>query len=213
MKKCKYCKDKFVPKFFNQKDCGKDECRDKFVKETIAKANKKKEKELKKQQTQIKKENRIEKSNIKTLSEWKGMLQPLINQIARLIDFGQPCIATGSYNGKMNGGHCIAIGANSILRYNLHNIHIQSEHSNSYKGGDNIRYKQGIELIYGKEYLDYINSLQSCPTINLTTLDIQKIMPIVKAIIKELKAKEEIYDPDERIGLRNKFNKMIGIYK
>ena len=211
--KCKYCKDKFEPKFFNQKDCGKDECRDKFVKETIVKANKKREKEVKKQQTQIKKEHQIEKNNIKTLAKWKGTLQPLINQIARLIDLGQPCIATGSYNGKMNGGHCIAVGANSTLRFNLHNIHIQSVHSNSYKGGDNIRYKQGIELIYGKEYLDYINSLQSCSTVNLTILDIQTIMPIVKAIIRELKAKEGIYEPDERIALRNEFNKQIGIYK
>ena len=58
-------------------------------------------------------------------------LQPKINEISRLIDFGQPCIATGNTKGKMNGGHYISVGANRTLSLNLHNIHLQSEHSNT----------------------------------------------------------------------------------
>jgi len=211
--RCKYCHSKFIPVFFNQKDCGKEICRDKFVKETLEKAKKKREKDAKKEQLTQRKNRKIEKDNIKTLGQWKNTLQPLINQIARLIDYGQPCIATGSYVGKMNGGHCIAVGANSTLRYNLHNIHIQSEHSNSYKGGDSIRYKQGIEKVYGKDYLEFIESLHALPEINLSIINIQQVMPIVRTIIKELKDREQIYNPEERMELREQLNERIGIYK
>jgi len=213
MAKCKFCKSKFEPKFFLDKACQNDECRTMFVKQTISKANKQREKEQKKQRVEKTKQQRIEKNNIKTLGDWKNMLQPFINQIARLIDYGQPCIVTGSYKGKMNGGHCIAVGSNATLRYNLHNIHIQSEYSNKHKGGDNIRYKEGIERVYGKQYLEFINELQQTETINLSIVDIQNVMPEVKQIIKELKDSELIYSPDERIMLRNKYNERIGIYK
>ncbi len=85
-------------------------------------------------------------------------LQPNINKIARLIDFGNPCIATGNY-GKMNGGHRISVGSNRTTALNLHNIFIQSYQSNKFKGGDNIKYDIGLEKAFGIEYLDYIKAI------------------------------------------------------
>lgn len=211
--RCRYCKSKFEPKFFRDKACQKEECRDKFVKDTLEKARKKQKSEEKRKKVEENKKHRIEKVNVRKLSEWKNILQPLINQIARLIDYGQPCISTGNYTGKMNAGHCISVGSNNTLRFNLHNIHLQSEHSNSFKGGDNIKYKEGIERVYGKEYLEFINNLQSTESINLSILDIKEIIPRVKKIIQELKELEKIYEPKERIFLRNKYNELIGIYK
>ena len=45
-----------------------------------------------------------QESKVKILSAdgyRKAYIQPKINEIARLIDFGQPCIATGATKGKM----------------------------------------------------------------------------------------------------------------
>mgnify|MGYP003539733037 FL=1 len=88
-----------------------------------------------------------------------SVLQPVINEIARLIDFGQPCIATENY-GKENGGHYISVGANRTICINLHNIHIQSFESNHWKSGDTLKYQGGIRKVYGEDYLAFMDGLQ-----------------------------------------------------
>lgn len=151
------------------------------------------------------------KEKDRTLSEWKNILQPLVNKIARLIDYGQPCIATGYTSGKMNGGHFISVGANDTIRFNLHNIHMQSEYSNSYKGGDNFNYADGLEKIYGLAYLEHVRGLNKTKQISLSSVCIKETIIIAKKIIKE--HEEKIYSPSERIALREKYNEMIGIYE
>ena len=148
----------------------------------------------------------------KTLSDYKNELQKEVNTIVRLIDLGQPCIATGATKGKRNAGHYISVGSNPTLRYNLHNIHIQSEHSNSWKSGDTIRYQEGLKKIYSQQYFDFIESLKSTPPINLSIDQIKDSIESARKIIKELKSTESTYTPDQRIELRNKFNKRINIY-
>ena len=169
------------------------------------KGKQKLKKEWKKEKAEI-------KAKLKTHSEWKNELQREINHIARLIDFGQPCIATGSYNGKKNGGHFIAVGANDTIRFNLHNIHIQSEHSNTFKGGDNMRYSEGIERIYGLDYLERIRALKQTKEIKISISDYAGIIKTAKSIVSELLKANLVYLPNERIELREKYNKKIGIY-
>jgi hypothetical protein len=157
-------------------------------------------------------QTRQQKDNLLSVDGYrKKYIQPKINELARLIDYGQPCIATGTYNGKMNGGHFIATGANRSLTYNLHNIHIQSEQSNTHQSGDLINYADGIESIYGKEYLEWIKALRQCQVLHLDKVFLVELRPKLKQC-KELITLEP-RDPLERIELRNKINGILGIYE
>jgi hypothetical protein len=162
---------------------------------------------------QIKK-SRTEKKEIISNDEYRERyVQPIINEIARLIDYGQPCIATGLYSGKMNGGHYHSVGSNRTLALNLHNIHIQGYHSNSWKGGDNMNYRLGLIRVYGQEYADMVESLKSTPALHLSKTDL--IMIKSKASIARVFLKKNliIRPPEARIIMRDEINQMIGIYK
>jgi 6-pyruvoyl-tetrahydropterin synthase len=143
------------------------------------------------------------------------IIQPLINQIARLIDYGLPCIATQTY-GQIHGGHFISVGANRTIALNLHNIHRQSAYSNTYNHGDTTKYKNGLIQDYSHNYLNFIEQLQQTPTLNLSKNDLKEIHQIAKSIIKELKqfikTLSEPISPQQRIYLRNLYNQQLNIY-
>ena len=155
--------------------------------------------------------NRL-KESIKTISDYKKELQKEINTIVRLIDYGQSCICTDSKNGKMNAGHYVSIGSNDTIRYHLENIWLQSEYSNTYKSGDTLKYQQGIIKMFGKDYLDYMNSLQSIKPIKLSVSELKEKIIITRKIVKELKENPSINSVIDRIEIRRKLNKRIGIY-
>lgn len=211
MKKCKICKEKFTPiRSSLEPTCNKYDCKVAYAlivveKQKIAKDKKTKE-DWSKEKIQIKKK-------LKSLSDWKNDLQKEINSIVRKIDKGHGCIATGSLTGKFNAGHYIGVGANQTLRFHLENIWLQSEHSNSWKSGDTLRYQEGIIKLYGKEYLEYLNGLQSIKPIQLTCNDIEEKIPIARSILKYLKLQDRMFSNKERLELRIRFNKELEIYK
>lgn len=156
--------------------------------------------------------NQILKEKLKTLSEFKKDLQKEINTIVRLIDKGWGCIATGATNGKMNAGHYISVGSNDTIRFHLENIWIQSEHSNQYKSGDTLRYQDGIVRLFGKDYLEHLNSLKSIDPIRIKPDEIKEKISICRGIIKWLKLQDKTFTLSERLELRKRFNQEIGIY-
>ena len=200
-KYCKTCKSKFIPDRQFQACCSFD-CAIGLIKFNQAKKAKK----------DWVKEKAERKEKITTLSEWKGLLQEVINGIVRLIDKDMGCIATGAKTGKMNAGHYISRGSNDTIRFNLHNIHLQSEHSNSFNSGDTIRYQDGIVNTYGLWYLNYMNLLKSTEPIHLTIETIKDKIIIAKLIKKELIELDNTYTSAERIQLRFDLNQRIGIY-
>jgi len=154
------------------------------------------------------------KKELMSVDEYRSKyVQPIINEIARLIDYGQPCIATGSYNGKMNGGHFQSTGSNRTLTLNLHNIHQQSYASNCPNGGDNLKYREGLKRVYGQKYLDYIESLKSIKPLHLSKEDLYDIEKRARKIRNELKKNLIVRTPEERIKLREEINNEIGIYE
>ena len=140
------------------------------------------------------------------------VIQPLVNEIARLIDFGQPCIASGRYTGKMAGGHWVSCGSNRSTSLNLHNIHVQSFESNSFKSGDESNYRLGIIKTYGKEYFEFMDGLIYTKGIDLSKERLSELKPIITQIRNDLKRESKKYSPQERIELRNEVNEKIGIY-
>lgn len=200
-KVCKTCKSKFIPDRQFQACCSFD-CAIGLIKFNQAKKAKK----------DWVKEKAERKEKIMTLSEWKGLLQIVINQIVRLIDNNVGCIATGAKTGKFNAGHYVSRGSNDTIRFNLHNIFLQSEHSNSYNSGDTIRFQEGLKRIYGPEYFDYVESLRTTKPIHLKIETIKEKILIAKLIKKELMELGNTYDSKERIQLRHDLNQRIGIY-
>lgn len=202
-KTCKECGKSFKPTYTTlQRVCS-----------SICAMNATRKHGLKQREKESKKEVRELKEKLKTLSEWKKDLQTEINLIVRLIDKGQPCIATGNFGGKMNAGHYISVGSNSTLRFHLDNIHIQSEHSNSWKSGDTLNYQKGIEAIYGKEYLEYMNSLQSFEPLKMNITDVKEAINKARLIVKGLKNGDGTYTTHQRVVMRSKINQQLGIYK
>lgn len=166
----------------------------------------------KKREAQSRKETKELKEKIKTHSQWLNELQKYINKIARLIDYGQPCIARPNLKNE-NGGHFKSVGSSNSIRFNLHNIHGQSIHSNKWKSGEEGLFRLGLIRVYGVEYCEYVESLNLLyPTIKLSTEDIKTAISTSKSIIKELESKLLVYTGKDRIELRNKYNKLLGIY-
>lgn len=205
--KCKNCGERFTPFHNNslQKYCVEHiEC-------ITAQVGHAKEQEIKRLD-KVKQQFRIDDMSANKYREVK--LQPHMNHIARLIDKGQACIANPErYTGKMNGGHRHSVGSNSTLALNIHNIHIQSYESNDKQGGDHVKYRAGIKLIYSAEYADFIDeTLMQCPPLHLTKEDLVELRPKIIEIEKRLKKLDLVYTPKQRIRLRNQVNLEIGIY-
>lgn len=203
MAKCKICKKEFEKRSPQHVVCCYSPCGVIYMSNLT---EKKRKKEWQKEKKEL-------KEKIKTHSDYKKELQLLVNKIARLIDYGQPCIATGKLEGKRNGGHFISVGANDTIRFNLHNIHIQSEYSNTYKGGDNFKYCEGIERIYGIDYLERIKNLKNTKPIKLSINELKYAIKLSKEIIKELDKDYVISNPKDRIFKREFYNNVLGIYE
>lgn len=212
VKICKECGNKFTPlRLTTEPVCQEYDCR-------VAYALKIAEKTKERNRKRAESENRKYKQemNISLMSSDKyraKVLQPVINEIARLIDYNQPCIATGNFQGKMSGGHFISVGSNRTVCLNLHNIFIQSFESNSWKGGDNLKYRWGIKNTFGTEYLDFMEGLQRCPKISLSKDDMIDIYKKACEIRNKLKKSPKVYNKNQRIELRNQVNLELGIYQ
>lgn len=157
-------------------------------------------------------EKRVLKEKVKTLSDWKAELQTEVNRIVRLIDFKVPCISSGATTGQAHGGHYISRGSNDTIRFNLHNIFLQSAAANNHKSGDTINFQEGLKRVYGQEYFEYVEGLRKTPPIKLTVETIKDKIIIARLIVKELKELGNTYSVAERIELRNEFNRRLGIY-
>jgi hypothetical protein len=144
------------------------------------------------------------------------LLEKEINHIVRLIDYGQPCISTGTLWGDyiVNAGHYISVGSNCTLRYNLLNIFNQSKSDNFYKGGKGSNYSIRLKEIFGVQVRDKIEALPGkYKSIHLSDSEYLEKIVIAKQIVKELKEANRRYSTDERIILRIEFNERLGIYK
>jgi len=141
----------------------------------------------------------------------KQFLQPCINKIARLIDYGHPCIATGNY-GKENGGHYRSVGSNRTTALNLHNIFIQSFESNHFKSGDPIKFRIGLIETFGNDYFEFVDGLIKTPDLKLSKSEMITIYGKAKIVENRLSKSPEKRSNDERLNLRNQINLELGIY-
>lgn len=144
-------------------------------------------------------------------TDWREKLQVKLQEIARLIDYGQPCLAKGNKPKQTHGGHIWSKGAHSNIALNLHNIHRQSAQSNHFQSDDRLMH-QGVIREYGQEYYDKLQSLLGFKMPKFTNDDWLEMYRIACSISNDLKRNLRVNDTAARIELRSRFNKMIGIY-
>lgn len=209
-KKCRVCKCAFEPKNVSTEVvCEKYNCRVEYAMKVVEKQKSAKEKTIRKENIEQKKKMTIDiMSNDKYRST---LLQPVINEIARIIDFGQACIATENY-GKENAGHYISVAANRTICLNLHNLHMQSFESNHWKSGDTLKYQGGIRRVFGEDYLAFMDGLQKHPPIQLRKQEMIELYKKACEIRIRLKKDQKLRTPKKRIELRNQINLELGIY-
>lgn len=209
MPRCKECKEKFNPKWFNQKFCmDKDECIKAHVE--MAKLNKAKQ-DMKEWNTKKK-----ELSITAHAKKHKNELQRSINMLARMIDnkFNLPCIDCGRPYGKQqDGGHFKSVGSNYTLRFNLHNIHSQRSecNQNGIGGGRERQYYNGLIERYGEDYAIMVDTglQQQYKLLKLTEHEVYEKLTLVRSIIRSF----DTYQFNSPIEAREQLNRLIGIYK
>lgn len=208
MPKCKHCKIKFEKKYAFQQFClSDDECIKAFNESVKYAKEKQKAKQWQKEKKEI-------KEKLMTKSDYEKLLQKEINTIVRLIDKGFICISSGKpLNDKFDAGHFYSVGSNPSLRFNLLNIYAQSVYANQYLSGDQINFINGINENYGSGLKSIVLRLKKdYPIIKLTQEELKEKTITARSIVKHLKMENKIYNSVQRIDLRRKFNKMIGIY-
>jgi len=153
------------------------------------------------------------RKNLMTLTEWQKLLEKEVNHIARLIDKDSGCISCGGHT-TPNGGHYHAVKSNGSIRFNLDNIHLQDYNCNGNKGANIPMYDLGLIERYGKQYWEYVkfDIVNNFPLLKMARFEYEQKIQIARSIVKHLKIENKTYNSVERIELRKKFNKMIGIY-
>ncbi len=155
-----------------------------------------------------KKETRRKKQEV---TDYSKKLQSKVNEIARLIDKGLPCLARECFPQQMHGGHIFSRGAFPSMRYNLHNVHRQSAQSNHF-GNDDGLLREKLSYEYGFDYFDWLGSLRRTPALKFTNKEYCDLYRNACRLVNDLKRKGLQYTKQERIELRNLYNKKLNIY-
>lgn len=207
-KKCKECKEQFLPQFFNQKFCFKESCREIEIKRILDAQKRTQKKEWSKRKRET-------KERLKTKGEWKNDLQKEINSIIRLIDKGQSCMMCDTDNPKgFSACHYHSVGSNDTLRFHLLNIWGGGFHCNSAKGGNIIGYDEQLLEKYGHERWELIKFgiKRDTKELHLSIDEIKGFIKVTRSVVKELKKADLIYSLENRWLIRERLNEQIGIY-
>jgi hypothetical protein len=167
-----------------------------------------------KKDVRIQDKKNTQKRKIELLSKdayRKIYLQDVINEIVRIIDKNEPCIANPNASGS-DAGHFISVGSNRQTALNLHNIHLQSRNSNGYNGGEYLKYYKGLIKKYGQQYADFCETLRQSK-VRHSKIDYIEAFAKAKEFRLILKKKDLVYTAYHRIQLRNQANQFIGLYE
>jgi len=155
------------------------------------------------------------KQKLKTVTDYRKELQILINKIARMIDYGHPCISCGVMAKKENGCHFKSVGANPSLRYNLLNIYLGCNKCNVELGGNVHGYDDGVIKNFGREFWEYIKFqiVLDFPILKMDIPELKEKISISRTIVKELESDLTVLSDSERIKKRIEINERLGIYE
>jgi len=146
-KKCKVCKESFVPTFSSfQKTCNSVECLVDFGKLEATRLNKGEIRQAKK------------KARDNDKQHWLKRVQVEFNKYIRNRDHNDPCISCKRYHtGQYHAGHYMSVGGHSAaLRYNEDNCHKQCSVCNNWRSGNLSEYRSNLLIKIGLERVEWL---------------------------------------------------------
>lgn len=153
-----------------------------------------------------------ERKTKESFINYSAKLQSKIQELARLIDIGLPCLARGTHPNQMHGGHVFSKGHHKTIAFNLHNIHRQSAQSNHFGNEDGL-FRDGLIKEYGLDYFEFISSLRQTPSIKLTNEEYKNKYRLASKLVRDLRARGYVSkSAEERIEMRNAANRLLNIY-
>lgn len=203
-KKCKICGNMFMPKRSTTETTCSLDCAIAFGKSKV------KEAPLLVKGTPYFKETEQKVKSEDRLTD----LQDQINKLARLIDERfkyTKCIdCNKEMQKRVAGAHFHDVGSNRHIRFNLHNIHTSSFQCNNFSSKHKVGYKTGLEQRYGKDYLDFVENLQTQHRdVKLAPFEISEKLALVRKIIRTF----DTFQFENSVSARTQLNNIIGIYK
>jgi len=150
LKKCKVCKQPFMPRNTIQPTCYDFECQ-----ATYATAHAKKVAAVReKRERQALREA---KERIKPRSQWLKEAQVVFNKFIRSRDDGLPCVSCGRFHeGQWHAGHYRTVGSAPELRFNELNCWRQCSACNNYLSGNIINYRRTLVERIGLEKVEWL---------------------------------------------------------
>ena len=139
-RRCKVCKSEFVRYTTIQNKC---------IPCAIEKGREAQAKERRK-------DTRRRKEKLKTRSDWLREAQTAFNAYIRERDKDENCISCGRQPRKRNAGHYRSVGSAPELRFSELNCHLQCEHCNTYKSGNQADYRLALVGRIGESNLAWV---------------------------------------------------------
>lgn len=151
-KKCANCRCEFTPERPMQKVCclGCAAALAKKKREKVERAN-----------------DRQNRKQLKTRSQWMKEAQIAFNAFIRERDRSKPCICCGlplamdAVGGGFDCGHYRSVGSAPHLRFDERNAHGQRKQCNRYGGGRVVDYRIGLVLRFGKDFVEALEADQT----------------------------------------------------
>ena len=184
LKRCRYCKQQFIPSRPMQSVCDW-QCGHALVEKRKADADAKAAKA-------DRKETRAKLEKLKTRRDWINEAQRAFNSFVRQRDIQRPCICCGlPLGGEMVGGafdcgHYRSIGSAPGLRFDERNAHAQRKQCNRWGAGRAVDYRIGLIQRIG---LEAVEALEADNQPRKWAIDeLKAIRDLYRAKLKELKA-------------------------
>jgi len=172
-KKCKNCKEKFIPQRPLQYICGV-RCGAEYA---INSRNKKE-----------KKERAEAKKSLLTHKDYLKMLQVVFNTYIRLRDKDKGCISCGGpFITKYDAGHFYSVGSTPSLRFDEDNCHGQCVYCNQHLHGNLIMYWENLPKRIGRERYIALMEKSKIYNLKLSIPEIQEKIKYYKQKINQIK--------------------------
>jgi len=156
-RKCKYCGEKYEPKFNSLEPCPKKECKVLFFSDNQAKIIARAKKQAEKQDKLAKKEA---KDSMKSYSQRVAEAKVIFQRWIRKRDNGKPCISCGSTKSTVwDAGHYKKAELYSGVIFNELNTNLQCGKCNRYLGGNELNYRIGLIKKIGEEAVKELEEL------------------------------------------------------
>jgi hypothetical protein len=150
-------------------------------------AEKAKQKELKKQKSDWNKEKAQRKEALMTASDWRNLLQQAFNGFIRERDRDKPCISCGTtLKGKYDAGHFYSVGSYPNLRFHEDNCHGQCVQCNRDKHGNHTEYSLRLPDRIGQMNFDNLVSIRHGEDLKLSIPEIKEKIQYYRERKREL---------------------------